>query len=170
MIVIVFGLPGSGKTYFAKHVAAMLGAAYISSDKLRKELFVAPSYSPEERILVYDEMLRRTMQAAEHGKEVVLDATFYTNALREKFIKTVQRTTHVFLIEVFADEDIIKERLAHPREDSDADFEVYKMLKNNWETFGEDHHLVLQSTNTNITDMLERTADYLFSKNDQATN
>ena len=168
MIVIVFGLPGSGKTYFAKHVAEMLGAIYISSDKLRKELFATPSYSSQERMLVYDEMLRRTMQAAEHGKEVVLDATFYTNELREKFIKAVQRTTHVFLIEVFADEDLIKERLANPREDSDADFEVYKMLKSKWETFGEDHHLVLQSNNTNITDMLERTADYLFLKNDEA--
>lgn len=73
---MVFGLPGSGKSYFASRVAHMLNATYISSDKVRKELFAVSSYSPEEKTLVYDEMLRRTIQVAEHNKDVVSDATF----------------------------------------------------------------------------------------------
>ena len=168
MIVIVFGLPGSGKSYFATRVAQMLEATYISSDKARKELFAAPSYSPEEKTLVYNEVLKRAIQAAEEGKDVVLDATFYTNDLRKKFISEVKKISRVILIEVSADENLIKERLTQPRKDSDADFEVYKLLKNKWEPFTNGSHLLLQSTNENITDMLEQTADYLFSKNDKA--
>ena len=167
MIVMVFGLPGSGKSYFATRVAQMLGATYISSDKVRKEMVEKPIYSSEEKKFAYNEMLQRTTQAVEHGKDVVLDATFYQNDLRKKFINEIQEITHVFLIEVFANDDIIEKRLAHLREDSDADFEVYKMLKNKWEPFSKDHHLLLQSTNDNITDMLEQTADYLFEENDK---
>jgi predicted kinase len=166
MIVIVFGLPGSGKSYFAVLLAQMLRAIYISSDRIRKEFFTIPAYSAEEKIFVYNEMLRRALQAAEHGREVVLDATFSANQLREKFISETEKITQVFLIEVFADEDIIKERLLKTRADSDAGFEVYKSVKNKWEPFNKDHHLVLRSTNNNITDMLEKTADYLFSEND----
>ena len=165
MVVIVFGLPGSGKSYFAVRVAQMLSATYINSDKVRKELFAVPSYSSEEKALVYDEILRRAIQAAKHGKEVVLDATFYTNRLREKFINEVQKISRIFLIEVIADEDVTKERLAPPREDSDADFNVYQSIKKSWEPVNRDH-LVLHSTNDNINDMLEETADYLFVRND----
>jgi predicted kinase len=168
MIVIVFGLPASGKSYFATRVAQMLSATYISSDRIRKELFASPSYSSQEKILVYNEMLRRAIQATEHGKDVVLDGTFYTNNLREKFIRQGLKTTHVFLIEIFADEDMIKERLAMPREHSDADFKVYQSIKKTWEPVNSNQHLVLQSTNNNITEMLEQTADYLFLKNDKA--
>ena len=163
MVVIVFGLPGSGKSYFASRVTQMLGASYISSDKVRKELFTTPAYSSEEKKLVYDEMLQLTTQAVEHGKDVVLDGTFYTNDLRKKIIWEIKQLTRVFFIEVIADDDLIKERLQQQRKDSDADFAVYKSIKEIWEPLNVDHHLVLQSTNDNITDMLERTADYLFS-------
>ena len=167
MILIVFGLPGSGKSYLATRITQMLGATYISTDKLRKELFRVPSYSSPEKFLVYDEMRRRALQAAEHGKDVVLDGTFYTNNLRAKFIRAAKKITHVFLIEVFADEDLVKERLGLQRADSDADFKVYQSIKKIWEPVSNDHHLMLQSTNDNITDMLEQTADYLFAENDK---
>lgn len=165
MIIIVVGLPGSGKSFFAARVAQMLGAVYINSDKVRKELFAVPSYSYKEKMLVYNEMLKRGIQAAEHGKEVVIDATFYKNALRIKFLKEAQKTSRVFLIEVIADEMIIKERLAQSRKDSDADFKVYRSIKKLWEPIN-DIHLVLRSTNDNINEMLEETADYLFLQND----
>jgi predicted kinase len=164
---MVFGLPGSGKSYFAKRVAQMLSAKYISSDWVRKEISNAPDYSFEAKAMVYDELLRRAVEAVEHGKAVVADATFYTNDLRQKFINHAQKATDVFLIEIFAEEDIIKKRLEQKREDSDADFSVYKAVKKAWEPFDTDKHLVLKSTNDNITDMLEHTADYLFSKNDK---
>ena len=161
MIVIVFGLPGSGKSYFALRVAQMLHAKYISSDDLRKEMFHKPSYSSKEKSLVYNEMLRRTMEAVQHGKEVVADATFYSNDVRKKFIDEVKTISMIYVIEIYAEEGLIKERLSLPRKNSDADFKVYKIIKKEWEPFNE-QHLMLRSTNNNITEMLEHTADYLF--------
>jgi predicted kinase len=165
MIVIVFGLPGSGKSYFAMRIAQMLNAKYVSSDSVRKEVFATPDYSSEGKTLVYDEMLRRAIEAAEHGKVVVLDATFFSAGVRQKFINCLQKLTNVFWIEVNADESLVKERLKLPRQDSDANFEVYQVLKSKWESPGK-NHLTLTSTDNNITEMLEQAADYLFSKYD----
>ena len=163
MVVIVMGLPGSGKSYFAIRAAKMLNAVYISSDKLRKEMFVKPTYSSAEKLCVYNKMLQRATGASEHGKDVVLDATFYSNDLRQIFINEAKSISRAYIIEVYADENLVKERLSLPREDSDADFEVYKAVKKEWEPFN-DEHLVLDSTNDDITEMLERVADYLFEK------
>lgn len=161
MVVIVMGLPGSGKSYFAVRVAQMLNAKYISSDKLRKEMFAQPTYSSAEKLEVYNEMMRRTTEASEQGEDIVLDATFYSKDLRQKFINETKNISSVFVIEVYAEEELVKERLLLPREDSDADFEVYKAVEKKWEPFNEEH-LVLRSTNNNITEMLKRTADYFF--------
>jgi len=35
MIIIVFGLPGSGKSYFASKLAERINARYINSDVIR---------------------------------------------------------------------------------------------------------------------------------------
>ena len=57
MIVIVFGLPGSGKSFFACRFAAMINADYINSDRVRKKLFVSRTYLIKEKLAVYNEML-----------------------------------------------------------------------------------------------------------------
>ncbi len=59
VIVIVFGLPGSGKSYFASRLAEMLKAEYINSDIVRKQLLTQKTYSEKEKLSVYDSMLEK---------------------------------------------------------------------------------------------------------------
>jgi predicted kinase len=169
MIILVFGLPGSGKSYFASRVAGMIHGDYINSDKLRKQMFGIRTYSMAEKLSVYDEMFIQMQKAVKENKNVVLDATFYTNKIRKKFIAEMKDSDHFIFIEVRAEESLIRERLRKPREDSDADFEVYKKIKKEWEPLYE-KHLILHSTDDNIDDMLEKTAGYLHLDNDKGTN
>ena len=162
MIIIVFGLPGSGKSYLAQHLSRMLHADYITSDAVRKELFRRPSYSENEKKKVYDEMLKRIAES-EYHKEVVVDATLSDMSIRKEFISKVKDIAPVYFIEVTADEELIKQRLSKPRNNSDADFDVYKNIKNTWLPFDEPH-LVLHSTNDNIAEMLDAISDYIFSR------
>lgn len=74
MIIIVFGLPGSGKSYFASRLAKMINAGYVSSDKVRKELFKESVYSEQEKRAVYDKMLQQMEQAIQQKNNLVLDA------------------------------------------------------------------------------------------------
>ena len=114
-------------------------------------------------------MLAQIPKVVKEHKSMVLDATFYKNNIRKKFLKEAEDIDNIFFIEVRAEESLIRERLKRPREDSEADFEVYKKIKKQWEPLHEDH-LVLQSTNNNIRDMLEKAADYLQLRNDKRTN
>jgi len=162
MIIVVFGLPGSGKSYLAQHLSRMLHAEYITSDAVRKELSRHPLYSENEKKKVYNEMVKRIAES-EYHKEVVVDATLSDMSIRKEFISKVKDIAPVYFIEVTADEELIKQRLGTPRSDSDADFEVYEKLRDNWIPF-EEPHLVLRSTNDNIEEMLDATCDYIFSR------
>ena len=169
MIVFVFGLPGTGKSYFASRLAKMIEASYVNSDKLRKELFAQRTYSHNEKKVVYDTMLGKMKEAIATGQNLVLDATFHKKETRDTFMKQLSDQGEVFFIELHSAESTIKERLKESRSYSEADFEVYKLIQQQWEPFNE-HHLVLESTNNNIEEMLLKAAQYLGWKNDTGTD
>ena len=87
-LVVVGGLPGTGKSTVADRIAQALNAVVLRSDELRKQLAgldpgvrtVAPwgegLYRPETTKATYTELLRRARTCLSHGESVVLDATF----------------------------------------------------------------------------------------------
>ena len=108
IVVIVFGLPGTGKSYFASKLAGRTNAEYISSDRLRKELFPERTYSDKEKETVYQEMLDKTKMALNENTNVVLDATFYKNDVRNRLLEEIKNKAEIFFIEIRATEDINK--------------------------------------------------------------
>lgn len=169
MIIIVFGLPGSGKSYFASRLAEKIGAKYVNSDRLRKELFPKRDYSDQEKKAVYDKMVEEMMQAAAENKNLVLDATFHRKETRQLFTDKMQDKHEIIFIEVQADEEIIRERVKKKRDYSEADFDVYKLIRQQNEPLTKPH-LTLQSTNNNIDEMLEKATQDLNINHDERTN
>lgn len=169
MIVVVFGLPGSGKSYFASRLAKIINAGYINSDQLRKEMFKDRTYSEEEKAAVYKAMLEKMMGAMNQNRSLVLDATFHKNETRKLFIQEAERKDGIFFIEVKADENIISERLKKERPYSEADLEVYKFIRQHYEPMNEPH-LILESTNENVDNMLQKAVDYLKLEDDKGAD
>ncbi|MGZ8541639.1 MAG: AAA family ATPase [Chitinophagaceae bacterium] len=163
MIIIVMGLPGSGKSFFATRLATAINADYISSDRQRKKMIANRTYSAKEKELVYNEMLMQMRQAIKQNRNLVLDATFHKNETRNKFKEEAGNTDEIIFIEIVANETLVKERLRATREDSEADFAVHQMIQQEWQPMKQ-LHLTLQSTNDNIEDMLEKTIEYLNQK------
>ncbi|HSF88172.1 MAG TPA: AAA family ATPase [Saprospiraceae bacterium] len=161
MVIIVFGLPGSGKSYFASRLAMHLEAAYVNSDELRMHMLQERTYSAAEKRRVYDEMLSRMSKALSDKKPIVLDATFYKRSIRRRFEQRAATFQEAIIyIEVTAPEDIIRDRLQVPRAYSEADYDVYLKLKKSAEPLTRDH-LVLVSTNNNIVSMLHEALHYI---------
>jgi len=158
MVLIVSGLPGSGKSFFAERLTNILDADYVNSDRLRKELFPTRTYSDHEKEMVYQAMLKRMAAALKNGRNLVLDATFHKKSTRELFKENTKE--NIRFIEVWADEPIIKKRLKKSRPYSEADYKIHQLIKQEWEPMEEDH-LRLKSTNDNIDAMLQKAVIYL---------
>ncbi len=94
-LVLVGGLPGSGKTTVAKHLAATYSWVHVSSDLTRKGLAGVASgqhfkegyrkglYTPENTALTYASMLSDARLALRKGHSVVLDASWIDGRTRE---------------------------------------------------------------------------------------
>ncbi|MEJ5961867.1 AAA family ATPase [Pedobacter immunditicola] len=167
MNIAIFGLPGSGKTYFASQFALKIKALHISSDAVRKDLLQMGHYEEQAKSSVYQAMLQLMEDANKYQQNVVLDATFNKRHIRNLFIEKARELHHqLYFIEIKADESVIRERLRHKRPDSEADFDVYLKIKEEFEQLDEDH-LMLHSDQESIDEMLNRAVVYIKNLQDE---
>lgn len=96
------GLPGSGKSTLANLLAKKLmkkgvNVQVLSSDMLRKVLTPNPTYSEEERDLVYDVLVFIVKLLTDNGVNVLIDATGNRRKYREKARKEVKKFMEVYV-------------------------------------------------------------------------
>jgi len=142
MLIIICGLPGSGKTTLAKSLCENLPAIHVSSDLIRRRLFPEPKYTEEEKERVYSAMIDEAQKAMREGMDVVADATFQRTAMRKRFIALASGMgADSFILKTVLPEDEVKKRLGRRRKGgpSDADFEVYLRIKADFEGPDEEH-------------------------------
>lgn len=78
LLIMLYGFPGSGKSYVARQLAGHLQAAHVQGDRIRTELFESPRYDRQENAVVAQLMDYMTQEFLGAGISVIYDA----NALR----------------------------------------------------------------------------------------
>lgn len=158
--IFISGLPGTGKSYFARHLAARLNAVHLFTDQIREQLNLKGQYDEASKRTVYKEMKRRLKEALEAGKHVVVDATFVKKALRQAFVEAAEtlKVDYCFIV-MTASETVIEERINRARKYSEADFKIYEKLKAEFEPF-EHPYLMLDSGRMEVEAMIEQAMGY----------
>lgn len=170
MIIIVAGVPGSGKSYFAEKLAAKLGAAYVNSDGIRKEMNALGKYSLRDKMVVYEKMAGLTKEILKEQPTVVVDATFYHDSMRELFYRVARDcSSGICWILVTASEALVRTRLGKPRVNSEADFGVYQKIRDQFEEMTMPH-LTMESKNDNIKSMLTKAIAYITNVHESISN
>ncbi len=160
-LLVVCGLPGTGKTTFASALSAHLGLPHINTDIIRAELGKKGKYDPLSKSAIYEQLLRRAGEELQNGKGVILDGTFSREAFREPFARLGRALgIPVKWIEIRAGEDVIRRRVAGPRPYSEADFEVYQKIRGEFEPLKGDV-LRLHSDSGELSGMITRALEFL---------
>jgi predicted kinase len=153
-LILIMGLPGSGKSFFGKRLADSIDATYYNSDKERNRLGKRGNYTLSDKRLIYEVLLELAKDELEVNKDVIVDATFQLQSMRELFFQLAKRegaTCCCFYIH--AAELLVRARLSRPRIESEADFQVYLKLKEEFEPLPGNVYQ-LESRADNIEDML----------------
>lgn len=163
MIIAICGLPGSGKTYFSKKLANVLGYRRFSSDELRSEMKQLGLYDEGSRLAVYKEMVRQARPLLKKEQTIILDASFNNQAQRQ-LLKDLakEHNNRLIFIQCIADEASSLARVNQTREHTEADSRVYYLLRDLWEAL-EPPYLRLDTVQESLETRLEKTKRYLNS-------
>ena len=145
MLILVCGLPGTGKTTLAGRIAKEYSAIHLNTDIIRRKYLKERTYSEEEKKMIYEKLFSEAEKSLNEGKTVVLDGTFYKKELRNKATDIAEKFT---IIECVLDEKVLKERIgkrAMCNVASEANYDVYLKVKEQFEPI-EQEHLVLDTS------------------------
>ncbi len=163
MLLLITGLPGSGKTTIARAFAALTGARHFNSDALRRELGLMGHYHLEDKEKVYASLLQHARESLERGETVVVDSSFFKESIREPFrALAVECGVPLRWVEARASEDTLRERLSHPRPDSEADFKVYEQIRDQFEPLPDDR-LIIQTDTETPASAAEKIQQFLYA-------
>lgn len=148
-LIAMIGLPGVGKTHFAKAIAKKINGYHLRTDIIRKELMNLPRekhyytgygsgiYQQAISEKTYDELYRRTRIYLKYGKTCILDATFAKFSARRSVRKIAKEfNVPLLFVECYCPDKIVFKRLAKRARDfdfSDANLEVYKAMKKDFD-------------------------------------
>ena len=141
MIVVMAGLPGTGKSTLARALAGELGGVVLNKDVLRADLFPAQlvEYSTEQDDFVQDLMLRTAeyLLARHPGLTVFFDGRTFSRIYQiKRVIETAERLgTPWRIIECVCPENVARRRIEqgrrHPAKNRTV--ELYRKIKDEFE-------------------------------------
>ena len=134
-LVILCGLPGTGKSHFARELAHRAPFVWLSSDRTRKLLVDRPSYSRREHRRVFSAMHVLTKGYLRDGYSVVFDATNLNENVRRPLYESADEAgVEPLIIRFTAPSELVRSRLSDRAEgigeasQSDATWDIYSRM------------------------------------------
>jgi predicted kinase len=160
-LIVVSGLPGTGKSFLCRKLAERLPFLILASDSLRKILFPLPQYKEDENKRLFSACHILIEELLKKGIPVIFDATNLLEHHREYFYRAAERAgAKLILVWVEAPTEVVRQRLltrekaALPQHDSEAGWEVYNKMKPRREKISRNHLVV--DTSQDITAVIDK--------------
>jgi predicted kinase len=160
-LIVVSGLPGTGKSFFCHKLAERLSFLILASDTLRKILFPSPQYKESENKRLFSACYVLIEELLRKGIPVIFDATNLLEQHREYLYRAAERGGgKLILVWVEAPPEVVRQRLlareksAIAQHDSEAGWEVYSKMKPRRERISRNHLVV--DTSQDITAVIDK--------------
>lgn len=171
-IVLMQGVSGSGKSYYAKQMLNHMDAIILSSDIERKRLFnFAPNqrpteiqrnalYSPSMSAKTYETLLQQSRQLLQSGYSVIVDATFLKQTHRLPFQQLANQLKCGYKVaSIQFNYDLVQQNLQQREQDfanpSDATLDIMHLQTKQLEPIlANEPHLIISPKSTLDTQTL----------------
>jgi predicted kinase len=93
-ILMLYGFPGAGKTYFARQLAEKMQVAHLQADRIRAELFETPRYDKQENEVIMQLMNYMAGEFLSAGLSVIYDVNLM-RASQRRALRDIARKAGV---------------------------------------------------------------------------
>ena len=145
-LILMAGLPGSGKSTFARRLAATTGVTILESDALRQLLFGGPTHQAAESRALFSAIFVAAGKLLRDGHSVIIDATNLKRSDRRPAHELASATgAPLVIVETVAPEGVILDRLGRRVAGLDGDdrssagVAVYRHMAEEAQPIAEDH-------------------------------
>jgi predicted kinase len=146
------GAPGTGKSHLVRLLSQRVPLRLVQSDQIRRRLVPHPTYTQEENRRVFYLAHREIGRLLKAGENVAFDATNLYERRRRTLYRMAERyDARLLIVRTVAPDEIVAERLqmrsmgADPDDLSEAGWEVYSRMKDQYEEIRRPH-LVIDTT------------------------
>jgi hypothetical protein len=136
VLVVLSGLPGTGKSTFARRLTERLPLLVLETDALRKALVDEPRHTRGESARLFAACHQLIQDLLTQGVPVLFDATNLQESHREPLYRIAELTgAKVILVYTTAPTEVVRERLQRrqqgkaPQDNSQADWRVYQRMR-----------------------------------------
>ena len=168
LLVAMFGLPGTGKSYFAAKLTEQVPFLILETDRLRKVLVEHPKYTTAEHRRVFRSCYQLIEYYIANGYSVLFDATNLNEEFRTYLYDISESTgAPLAVVHVTAPKDTVRRRLKqrkaerHANTYSDAGWLIYTRLAPVEEPVRREHYAL--DTSKNIAPVLDRVVSWVRS-------
>ncbi|HEV2122933.1 MAG TPA: ATP-binding protein, partial [Chloroflexota bacterium] len=162
LLILLCGLPGTGKSYLAEEIQRLFPMVVLRSDEIRKILFPHPRYTSDESGVVYLTSYELISALLVDGFPVIFDATNLTRSGRRRAARLAdQLGVPRLLLLTVAPPEVVAERMwqraagVTAAYHSDANWQVHEKLAGTMEAVTEKEAAIVVDTSVSLAPALD---------------
>jgi predicted kinase len=125
-LIILMGLPGSGKSYVSDYIRQKYGYTTLSGEEITTQLFGTEKVSGKKYTQVYKRIRQKASELLSQGKSVVIDGTNLKQIFRQQIYNEV-KCSSTKLIYLKTDDITALDRIS--RRENSCSLDTYNSFK-----------------------------------------
>lgn len=124
MVIMMLGVPGAGKSFFARQFAEMFNAPIVSFDKVRYELFAEPNFNKDEETIVERIASMQIEELLKTNKTFIVDGDMSTRISRSTLERLARKNGYNTLV-IWVQTDVQTAKIRSLKRSPQRPYDIY---------------------------------------------